>query len=140
MSIFCKTCGASNEDDALFCSSCGNAFEQKKPDPAPAEPVIQTASEPVSAPVNEAPSASANPDPAPNQGFNALLRALPTETIRLPLLRLLPIWAATTLSAEHPTTATFLLRKQFRFISKTMQHSAAELQRANTGLLICLHL
>ena len=78
MSIFCKTCGASNEDDALFCSSCGNAFEQKKSDPAPAEPVIPTASEPVSvpvsepaanAPVNEAPPASA--DPAQNQGFNA---------------------------------------------------------------------
>lgn len=69
MSIFCKTCGASNEDDALFCSSCGNAFEQKKPDPAPAEPVNPTASEPVSAPVNEAPPASA--DPAQNQGFNA---------------------------------------------------------------------
>lgn len=78
MSIFCKTCGASNEDDALFCSSCGNAFEQKKPDPVPAEPVIPTASEPVSvpvsepaakAPVNEAPPASA--DPAQNQGFNA---------------------------------------------------------------------
>ena len=80
MSIFCKTCGASNEDDALFCSSCGNAFEQKKPDPAPAEPVIPTASEPVSAPVsepaanapvNEAPPASAEPNPAQNQGFNA---------------------------------------------------------------------
>ena len=84
MSIFCKTCGASNEDDALFCSSCGNAFEQKKPDPAPAEPVNQTASEPVSAPVNEAPSASANPDPAPNQGFNAPPQGAPYGNYQTP--------------------------------------------------------
>ena len=84
MSIFCKTCGDSNEDDALFCSSCGNAFEQKKPDPAPAEPVIQTASEPVSAPVNEAPSASANPDPAPNQGFNAPPQGAPYGNYQTP--------------------------------------------------------
>lgn len=84
MSIFCKTCGASNEDDALFCSSCGNAFEQKKPDPAPAEPVNPTASEPVSAPVNEAPSASANPDPAPNQGFNAPPQGAPYGNYQTP--------------------------------------------------------
>ena len=53
---FCTSCGANNEDSAVFCASCGNKFAEQETPQAQAQPVYQAA-----------PSYEANPAPA-NKG------------------------------------------------------------------------
>lgn len=68
--MFCKYCGAQNDNDSKFCCSCGKAIEEivnEAPQQPPVNevPVQQAEPQPVVAPVSPLPTPQPAPQPAP---------------------------------------------------------------------------